>query len=80
MSDFRVVEFEDEQPQHKAWLLEETEAKCDYCRALNHVLLISHFDREMLPHLTGLLHDITHSMADDMVVPRSQSTVVHLIP
>lgn len=80
MSDFRVVEFEDEQPQHKEWLLEETEAKCDYCRALNHVLLISHFDREMLPYLTGLLHDITHSMADDMVVPRSQSTVVHLIP
>ena len=59
MSDFRVVEFDDEaeRPKEKEWLLESTETKCDYCRALNHVLLVSHFDREMLPHLTGLLHD-----------------------
>ncbi|MDS0114329.1 hypothetical protein QYE88_31175, partial [Enterobacter hormaechei subsp. steigerwaltii] len=55
MSDFRVVEFDDETERlkEKEWLLEDTETKCDYCRALNHVLLVSHFDREMLPHLTG---------------------------
>jgi hypothetical protein len=55
MRDFQVVEFEDEaeQPRQKEWLLEDTETKCDYCRALNHVLLVSHFDRDMLPHLTG---------------------------
>lgn len=54
MRDFQVVEFEDdaEQPRQKEWLLEDTETKCDYCRALNHVLLVSHVDRDMLPHLT----------------------------
>ena len=79
--DFQVVEFEDEaeKPRQKEWLLEDTETKCDYCRALNHVLLVSHFDRDMLPHLTGLLHDITHSMAADVVAPQSAETVIHII-
>ncbi|WP_276852690.1 hypothetical protein [Enterobacter oligotrophicus] len=82
MSDFQIVEFEEEEepPRQKEWLLEGTETKCDYCRALNHVLLVSHFDREMLPYLTGLLHDITHSMAADVVAPRSAETVIHIIP
>ena len=81
MRDFQVVEFEDEaeQPRQKEWLLEDTEAQCDYCRALNHILLVSHFDRDMLPHLTGLLHDITHSMAADVVAPQSAKTVIHII-
>ncbi|MCM7884786.1 hypothetical protein [Enterobacter sichuanensis] len=81
MRDFQVVEFEEEaeQPRQKAWLLEDTETKCDYCRALNHVLLVSHFDRDMLPHLTGLLHDITHSIAADVVAPRGGETVIHII-
>ncbi|HGN8721898.1 TPA: hypothetical protein ACK1ZH_001378 [Enterobacter bugandensis] len=81
MRDFQVVEFEDEaeQPRQKEWLLEDTETKCDYCRALNHVLLVSHFDRDMLPHLTRLLHDITHSMAADVVAPQRAETVVHII-
>jgi hypothetical protein len=43
------------------------------------VLLVSHFDRDMLPHLTGLLHDITHSMAADVVAPQSAETVIHII-
>ncbi|EMR6448920.1 hypothetical protein WJU70_001163 [Enterobacter cloacae] len=53
MRDFQVVEFEDdaEQPRQKEWLLEDTETKCDYCRALNHVLLVSHVDRDMLGNL-----------------------------
>ena len=82
MSDFQVVEFEaeEERPKHKEWLLEDTETKCDYCRALNHVLLISHFDRDMLPHLTGLLHDIAHSMAADVITPCREKTVIHIIP
>ncbi|BDS24823.1 TPA: hypothetical protein ONC27_000685 [Enterobacter asburiae] len=81
MRDFQVVEIEDEaeQPRQKEWLLEDTETKCDYCRALNHILLVSHFDRDMLPHLTGLLHDITHSMAADVVAPQSAKTVIHII-
>lgn len=81
MSDFRVVEFDDEaeRPKEKEWLLEDTEIKCDYCRALNHVLLVSHFDREMLPHLTGLLHDITHSMAADVAAPECGKSVIHII-
>ena len=81
MSDFRVVEFDDEaeRPKGNEWLLEDTEIKCDYCRALNHVLLVSHFDREMLPHLTGLLHDITHSMATDVAAPEYGKPVIHII-
>ncbi|MEA5168985.1 hypothetical protein VB265_05455 [Enterobacter sichuanensis] len=81
MRDFQVVEFEEEaeQPRQKAWLLEDTETKCNYCRALNHVLLVSHFDRDMLPHLTGLLHEITHLMATDVVAPRGGETVIHII-
>jgi hypothetical protein len=40
MHDFQVVEFEDEaeQPRQKV-AAEDTEAQCDYCRALNHILL-----------------------------------------
>lgn len=81
MCDFQVVEFDDEAelPKKKEWLLEDTETKCDYCRALNHVLLISHFDHDMLPHLTGLLHDIAHSMAADLVASRGSETVIHII-
>ncbi|EKK5509270.1 hypothetical protein I4O68_08055 [Enterobacter hormaechei] len=81
LSDFRVVEFDDETERlkEKEWLLEDTETKCDYCRALNHVLLVSHFDREMLPHLTGLLHDITHSMAADVAAPECGKPVIHII-
>lgn len=80
MRDFQVVEFEDEaeQPRQKGWLLEDTETKCDYCRALNHVLLVSHFDRDMLPHLTGLLHDITHAIAEDLIVPMNPCMTIHL--
>ncbi|MCK6895511.1 hypothetical protein [Enterobacter bugandensis] len=80
MRDFQVVELEDEaeQPRQKEWLLEDTETKCDYCRALNHVLLVSHFDRDMLPHLTGLLHDITHAIAEDLIVPMNPSMTIHL--
>lgn len=76
MRDFQVVEFENEseQPRQKEWLLEDTETKCDYCRALNHVLLVSHFERDMLPYLTGLLHDITHSMAADVIFPPDTGT------
>ena len=78
--DFQVVEFEEkaEQPRRKEWLLEDTETKCDYCRALNHVLLISHFDRDMLPHLTGLLHDMAHSMAGDLITPLLPRMTIHL--
>lgn len=81
MRDFQVVEFADEaeQPRQKEWLLEDTETKCDYCRALNHVLLVSHFDPDMLPHLTGLLHDIAHSMAANVVAPQRAETVVHIM-
>lgn len=81
MRDFQVVEFEDEaeQPRQKEWLLEDTETKCDYCRALNHVLLVANFDGDMLPHITGLLHDITHSMAADVVAPRNAEPVIHII-
>lgn len=69
MSDFRVLDDDELHPaQRKEWLLDSTETQCDYCRALNHVLLVSHFDRDQLPHLTGLLHDITHSMLADMTV------------
>lgn len=67
MTNFRVLDEDALIPGHrKAWLLDSTEAQCDYCRAINHVLLVSHFDRDMLPHLTGLLHDITHAMNDDL--------------
>ncbi|TXU01790.1 hypothetical protein D4N07_17750 [Enterobacter hormaechei] len=59
-------------------LLEDTETKCDYCRALNHVLLVSHFDRDMLPHLTGLLHDMAHSMAGDLIAPVQPWMTIHL--
>ena len=81
MRDFQVVEFEDEveQPRQKEWLLEDTETKCDYCRALNHVLLVANFDGDMLPHITGLLHDITHSMVADVVAPRNAEPVIHII-
>ena len=80
MRDFQVVEFEDEaeQPRQKEWLLEDTEAQCDYCRALNHILLVSHFDRDMLPHLTGLLHDMAHSMAGDLIAPVQPWMTIHL--
>ena len=47
-------------------ILVSTEAQCNYCRALNHVLLVSHFDRDMLPHLTGLLYEISHAMLADL--------------
>lgn len=69
MSDFQVVELKDEagHPGHKKWLLKDTETKCDYCRALNNVLLISHFDSHMLPHLAGLLHDITLGIETDLM-------------
>ncbi|MDK9607258.1 hypothetical protein [Lelliottia wanjuensis] len=79
MSDFYVVDLEEEpeEPKKREWLLEETETKCDYCRALNHVLLVSHFDRDMLPHLTGLLHDITHAMTEDLVAPFQPQVVIH---
>jgi len=67
MTDFYVVESADNRPlKRKEWLLEDTETLCDYSRALNHVLQISHVDGEMRPHLTGLLHDITHAIADDL--------------
>jgi hypothetical protein len=74
------LEFEDEaeQPRQKEWLLEDTEEKCDYCRALNHVLLVSHFDRDMLPYLTGLLHDMAHSMAGDLIAPVQPWMTIHL--
>ncbi|MCL9905711.1 hypothetical protein, partial [Escherichia coli] len=64
--------------RQKEWLLEDTETKCDYCRALNHVLLVSHVDRDMLPHLTGLLHDITHAIAEDLIVPMNPCMTIHL--
>ena len=71
MTDFRVLEEDEIPPMHKQeWLLDSTEAQCNYCRALNHVLLVSHFDRDMLPHLTGLLHDIAHTMLADLTVVR----------
>ena len=80
MRDFQVVEFEaeEERPGKKEWLLEDTETKCDYCRALNHVLLISHFDHDMLPHLTGLLHDMAHSMAVDLIMPLQPKMTIRL--
>ncbi|WP_368541380.1 hypothetical protein [Enterobacter soli] len=80
MSDFQVVEFEDEEqlPRTKSWLLEDTETKCDYCQALNHVLLISHFDRDMLPHLTGLLHDITLGMETDLVMSSREAAIIRI--
>lgn len=80
MSDFYVVESDEEPalPKKREWLLEETDVKCDYCRALNHVLLVSHFDRDMLPHLTGLLHDITHDLVGDLVTPHQPQVVIHL--
>lgn len=80
MSDFYVVESDEEPelPKKREWLLEETDVKCDYCRALNHVLLVSHFDRDMLPHLTGLLHDITHDLVGDLVTPHQPLVVIHL--
>lgn len=76
MADFHIVELsEEEAPKPKGWFLEDTETQCNYCRALNHVLLISHFDRDMLPHLTGLLHDMTHMMAEGLVASCHQPTV-----
>ena len=71
ITDFCVLAENEVPPVHKQeWLLDSTEAQCNYCRALNHVLLVSHFDREMLPHLTGLLHDIAHTMLADLTVVR----------
>ncbi|ENT6812010.1 hypothetical protein ABK735_00300 [Enterobacter kobei] len=80
MRDFQVVEFENEaeEPRQKEWLLEDTETKCDYWRALNHVLLVSHFDRDMLPYLTGLLHDMVHSMAVDLISTVQPWMTIHL--
>ncbi|WP_436907523.1 hypothetical protein [Enterobacter kobei] len=80
MRDFQVVQFENEaeEPRQKEWLLEDTETKCDYCRALNHVLLVSHFDRDMLPYLTGLLHDMVHSMAVDLITTVQPWMTIHL--
>lgn len=80
MRDFQIVEFDEdaEPPRQKAWLLEDTETKCDYCRAVNHVLLVSHFDRDMLPHLTGLLHEMAHSMAGDLITPAQPRMTIHL--
>ena len=80
MCDFQVVEFDDEAERlkEKEWLLEDTETKCDYCRAVNHVLLVSHFDRDMLPHLTGLLHEMAHSMAGDLITPAQPRMTIHL--
>lgn len=68
MGDFYIVGTDDahDTPQPKGWLLEDTQTLCDYSRALNHLLLVSQCDRDMLPHLTGLLHDITHALADDL--------------
>lgn len=78
MTNFRVPDEDALAPAHrKAGLLGSTEAQCDYCRALNHVLLVSHFDRDMLPHLTGLLHDITHAMNDDLDV-RDEYPLLHI--
>ncbi len=77
MSDFQVVEYNDELPREKGWLFADTETKCDYCRALNHVLLVSHFDGDMLPHLTGLLHDVAHSMGEDIIMPVETCVTVH---
>jgi len=69
MTDFRVLEEDEIPPMHKQeWLLDSTEAQCNYCRALNHVLLVSHFDRDMLPYLTRLLHDMTLSMRDGLAL------------
>ena len=79
MTDFRVLEEDEIPPMHKQeWLLDSTEAQCNYCRALNHVLLVSHVDRDKLPHLTGLLHDITHAMAEDLIVPMNPCMTIHL--
>lgn len=77
MADFRIVEFSHEQslPQPGVWLLENTETQCNYCRALNHVLLISHFDRDMLPYLTGLLHDIAHAMAEGIATSAQEKSI-----
>ena len=77
MADFRIVEFSHEQslPQPGVWLLEDTETQCNYCRALNHVLLISHFDRDMLPYLTGLLHDIAHAMAEGIATSAQEKSI-----
>ncbi|MEX9254758.1 hypothetical protein [Pseudenterobacter timonensis] len=68
MCDFYIVGTDDAEdtPQPKGWLLEDTQTLCDYSRALNCLLLESQCDRDMLPHLTGLLHDITHALADDL--------------
>ena len=79
MGDYCVVASNggEVRPQPKEWLPDETETKCDYCRAINHVLLISHFDRDMLPHLTGLLHDIAHAMNDDLEA-RSEYPVLRI--
>lgn len=77
MADFHIVEFSHEQslPQPGVWLLEDTETQCNYCRALNHVLLISHFDRDKLQHLTGLLHDIAHSMAEGIATSAQEKSI-----
>ncbi|MNZ93090.1 hypothetical protein D3C78_1121450 [compost metagenome] len=77
MADFRIVEFSHEQslPQPGVWLLEDTETQCNYCRALNHVLLISHYDRDMLPYLTGLLHDIAHAMAEGIATSAQEKSI-----
>lgn len=81
MTDFRIVEFhEDNQPpQPKAWLLADTETQYDYCRVLNHVLLVSHFDSNLLPHLTGLLHDVTCYMVDDLITMQSENDLKAVI-
>ncbi|MBS0852246.1 hypothetical protein JK158_10690 [Enterobacter sp. JGM127] len=70
MRDYQPVAFDEESVQYlpEGWRLKETEGQCDYCRALNHVLLVSHFDRDMLPYLTRLLHDMTLSMRDGLAL------------
>jgi hypothetical protein len=64
MRDFQVVEFEakrnNRDKKSGCWKIPK---QVRLLPGLNHVLLVSHFDRDMLPHLTGLLHDMAHSMA-----------------
>jgi len=77
MNDFHVVEYNEDRARAKKGLFEDTETKCEYCRALNHVLLVSHFDGAMLPYLTGLLYDVAHAMGEDIIVPAKAQVRVH---
>jgi hypothetical protein len=64
MCDFQVVEFEAKKNgRAKRVVTGRYSNQVRLLPGLNHVLLISHFDSDMLPHLTGLLHDMAHSMA-----------------